>query len=311
MNLNVREIEYILTIANEGSITKAAQKLFIAQPSLSQVLKRVEAELGVSLFNRVKSRLKLTPEGEVFVSSGQEIMEIIRKLDDKFSVLSNAESGKLVVGVPYLLGTLVASCILPIYRERFPQIDLQLVESSSTELEQLLMSGSIDICVIPLPFKFNSFPHRMFLQSRMVLLSSKSNEIQTDSYRKSPDDRFPYVDITRLNGAPFIIGHQGQRIRTINEAIFKKAHITPHIVMTSRNQETIKRMVSNDVGYTFIPEHYLEIFGSFDYLDCYYLEPEVDFSWQVVIAYYDDSHISTAMKHFLDITDEYFERHFG
>lgn len=100
MNLNVREIEYILTIANEGSITKAAQKLFIAQPSLSQVLKRVEAELGVSLFNRVKSRLKLTPEGEVFVSSGQEIMEIIRKLDDKFSVLSNAESGKLVVGFP-------------------------------------------------------------------------------------------------------------------------------------------------------------------------------------------------------------------
>lgn len=308
MNLNVREIEYILTIAGEGSVTKAAQRLFIAQPSLSQVLKRVETELGVSLFNRVKGRLKLTPEGEVFVSSGKEIMEIIRKLDEKFSVLSNAESGKLTVGVPYLLGTLVATCILPVYRERFPQIELQLVESSSTELEQLLMEGAIDICVIPLPFKFNAFPYRMFLKSRMVLLASKNNDIRERSYRKASGDRFSYVDITSLDGEPFIIGHQGQRIRTINEAIFKKARITPRIVMTSRNQETIKRMVANDVGYTFIPEHYLEIFGSFDYLDCYYLEPDVDFPWKVVVAYYDESHISTAMRHFLDITDDYFRR---
>lgn len=309
MNLNIREIEYILTIAEEGNITRAAQRLFIAQPSLSQALKRVETELGIVLFNRVKSRLKLTPEGEVFVHSGQEIMDIIQKLDDKFSVLSNAEYGKLVVGVPYLLGTLVAASILPVYRKQFPQIDLQLVEASSTELEQLLMNGAIDICVIPLPFQFSPFPHRMFLQSRMVLLSSRNNEIKKSSYRKSPDDRFPYVDITRLNGAPFIIGHQGQRIRTINETLFKKARITPQIVMTSRNQETIKRMVSNDMGYTFIPEHYLDIFGFFDCLDCYYLEPDVDFPWKVVVAYYDDSHISTAIKHFLDITDDYYEKY--
>ncbi|MCI9283468.1 MAG: LysR family transcriptional regulator [Lachnospiraceae bacterium] len=308
MNLNLREIEYVLTIAREGSITKAAQKLYVAQPSLSQTLKKVESEFSVSLFTRVKGRLKLTPEGEVFVKSGQEIERILKDLENTFSHLSNAESGKLTVGVPYLLGTLVAACIIPVYRERFPQIDLQLVESSSTELEQLLMDGAIDICVIPLPFKFNAFPYHMFLQSRMVLLSSHDNEIRKQCYRKSPHDHFSYVDITRLNNAPFIIGHQGQRIRTINETIFKKARITPRIVMTSRNQETIKRMVANDIGYTFIPEHYLEIFGSFDYLDCYYLEPDVDFAWKVVVAYYNDNHISTAMKHFLDITDDYFQK---
>lgn len=306
MNLNIREIEYIVAISQEGSITKASQKLYIAQPSLSQTLKRVESEFNVSLFTRVKGRLKLTPEGEAFVKSGQEILDIMQNLNYKFSTLSNAESGKLTVGVPYLLGTLVATYIIPIFRERFPQIDLQLVESSSTELEQLLMNGTIDICVIPLPFKFNTYPHHMFLQSRMVLLAAKSNEIRHSCYRKNKEDRFPYVDITKLDNAPFIIGHQGQRIRTINEAIFKKARITPHIVMTSRNQETIKRIVSNDIGYTFIPEHYLEIFGSFDYLDCYYLEPDVDFTWEVVVAYYDDNHISTPMKHFLDITDNYF-----
>ena len=153
MNLNIREIEYILTIMEEGSITKASQKLFIAQPSLSQVLKRVENELGVTLFTRVKNRLKLTPEGEVFIDAGQRIMKVIGELDQNFSGLSTAQSGRLVVGVPYLLGTLIATEIIPVYRERFPQIELQLVESSSTELEQLLMDGAVDISVMPLPFR--------------------------------------------------------------------------------------------------------------------------------------------------------------
>ena len=311
MNLNIREIEYILTIMEEGSITKASQKLFIAQPSLSQVLKRVENELGVTLFTRVKNRLKLTPEGEVFIDAGQRIMKVIGELDQNFSGLSTAQSGRLVVGVPYRLGTLIATEIIPVYRERFPQIELQLVESSSTELEQLLMDGAVDISVMPLPFKFNDFPYHLFLKSRMVLLTSRDNEIAEGAYRKTPGDRFPYMDITQLNNAPFIIGHPGQRIRTINETIFKKARITPNIVMTSRNQETIKRMVANGIGYTFIPEHYLEIFGSFDYLDCYYLEPEVDYQWKVVTAYYDETHLPTAMQNFLDIMDEYYRTHFA
>ena len=310
MNLNIREIEYILTIAAEGNITKAAQKLFIAQPSLSQALKKVESELNVALFTRVKGRLKLTPEGEAFVSAGNQIIDVIHQLENRFTVLSNAECGKLVVGVPYLLGTLIAAQIIPIYRERFPQIDLELVEFSSTELEQLLMNGAIDIAVMPLPFKFSDFPYNLFVKSRMILLASKTSELQKYAYRKSNLDRFPYIDITKMDHYPFIIGHQGQRIRMVNEAIFKKARITPNIVMTSRNQETIKRMVSNSIGYTFIPEHYLEIFGTYDYLDCYYLEPEVDFPWKVVIAYYDDHKMTTAMGHFLDITDEYFKRNF-
>ena len=115
MKLNIREIEYILTIMEEGSITKASQKLFIAQPSLSQVLKRVENELGVTLFTRVKNRLKLTPEGEVFIDAGQRIMKVIGELDQNFSGLSTAQSGRLVVGVPYLLGTLIATEIIPVY----------------------------------------------------------------------------------------------------------------------------------------------------------------------------------------------------
>ena len=70
MNINFREVNYIVTIAQEGTITKAAQKLYIAQPSLSQAVKKIEQETGVVLFTRVKNRLKLTPEGEAFVEAG-------------------------------------------------------------------------------------------------------------------------------------------------------------------------------------------------------------------------------------------------
>ena len=78
MNINFREVNYIVTIAQEGTITKAAQKLYIAQPSLSQAVKKIEQETGVVLFTRVKNRLKLTPEGEAFVEAGIKINKIMR-----------------------------------------------------------------------------------------------------------------------------------------------------------------------------------------------------------------------------------------
>lgn len=311
MNINLREINYIVMIAQEGTITRAAQKLYIAQPSLSQSVKKIEQETGVVLFTRVKNRLKLTAEGEAFVEAGIKVNKIIRDLENQFSDLQQAKRGKLILGVPYLLGTLIASEILPVYASRYPQVELSIVESSSSELEQMLMDGAIDISVIPLPFKFENFSFHPLLKSRMILLASKQSSLKPLVYRKNSSDRFPYLDITTLDGAPFIIGQPGQRIRYINEIIFKKARITPNIVMTSRNQETIKRMVANDIGYTLIPEHYLSFSGSFDDLDCYYLEPEVDHEWIVTVAYYNPFHISAAMQGFLDITDQYFQTRTG
>lgn len=309
MNINLREINYIVTIAQEGTITKAAQKLYIAQPSLSQALKKIEQETGVVLFTRVKNRLKLTAEGEAFVDAGIKINKILRDLENQFSELNQAKKGKLILGVPYLLGTLIASEIIPAYTSRYPQVELSIVESSSSELEQMLMEGAIDISVIPLPYKFDSFSFHPLLKSRMILLASKNSSLKQYAYHKKTLERFPYIDITRMNSAPFIIGQPGQRIRYINESIFKKAHITPNIVMTSRNQETIKRMVANDIGYTLIPEHYLSFSGSFDDLDCYYLESNVDHEWIVSVAYYDPIHLSVAMKSFLEITDQYYQAH--
>lgn len=306
MNINFREVNYIVTIAQEGTITKAAQKLYIAQPSLSQAVKKIEQETGVVLFTRVKNRLKLTPEGEAFVEAGIKINKIMRDLENQFSDLQHAKKGKLILGVPYLLGTLIASEIIPAYTSKFPQVELSIVESSSSELEQMLMDGTIDISVIPQPFKYDNFQFHPLLKSRMILLASKNSSIKQAAYHKKTLERFPYIDITKMDGAPFIIGQPGQRIRYINESIFRKARLTPNIVMTSRNQETIKRMVANDIGYTLIPEHYLSFSGSFDDLDCYYLEPDVDHEWIVSVAYFDSSRISVAMKGFLGIADQYY-----
>lgn len=168
------------------------------------------------------------------------------------------------------------------------------------------MDGTIDISVIPQPFKYDNFQFHPLLKSRMILLASKNSSIKQAAYHKKTLERFPYIDITKMDGAPFIIGQPGQRIRYINESIFRKARLTPNIVMTSRNQETIKRMVANDIGYTLIPEHYLSFSGSFDDLDCYYLEPDVDHEWIVSVAYFNPSRISVAMKGFLEITDQYY-----
>lgn len=150
MKSNIRDIEYILAIAEEGSVTKASQKLYIAQPIAQPDLKKGGGRAGGDLVYPRKRAAEADPRGGILYKRGDRIMDIIHELDGCFSGLSNAASGKLVVGVPYLLGTLVATYIIPVYRKRFPRIDqFQLVESSSTELEQLLMEGSIDTASCP------------------------------------------------------------------------------------------------------------------------------------------------------------------
>ncbi|MFA6505717.1 MAG: LysR family transcriptional regulator, partial [Treponemataceae bacterium] len=103
MNLSLREIEYVLTVAAEENITRASEKLYIAQPSLSQAIKKIEDEIGHPLFTRVKNKIKLTEEGRLFVESGQQINKTVRDLENKLNALSQNNCGHLALGMPFHL----------------------------------------------------------------------------------------------------------------------------------------------------------------------------------------------------------------
>lgn len=305
-NISIREIEYIITVAECGNITRAADKLFISQPALSQTIKRIENELGIQLFQRFRSRLTLTDEGKCFVSTGIRINKELRDMENHIQDISFLNGGTLALGIPHHLGAYIVPKALAVFKQQHEKVDILLREASPNTLEEMLKNGMIDLAIMPLPIKDSNICYKPFLIDKMVLVMGKNDPLNVYAYTKSISCNRRYFDLKNADGATFILGELGQRIRIASDHIISKSKISAKMSFSSINVETIKRLVGAGLGLTLLPELYFrtssERLGGD--INCYNLEPEQDYPWTIVAAYYKTSALTVAARCFMDILDE-------
>lgn len=136
-----KELLYVKTIAEEKSISQAAKLLFIAQPSLSQALSRIEDNLGTPLFTRTTGGLNLTYAGERYYQTACRILKIYENLEGEISDINGLRTGRIRMGITNHLGTVVLPKILPPFRRQCPFIELEILEETTDKLENRLLSG--------------------------------------------------------------------------------------------------------------------------------------------------------------------------
>ena len=146
-----RELIYIKTVADEKSISQAAKKLFIAQPSLSQYIKRIEDSLGTPLFNRASTGLTLTYAGEKYYHMALQILKMYENFELEISDINNMKTGRIHIGITSHLGTVVLPGILPRFMEQYPSIEITVTEETSDRLEALLTAGKVDFIITHAP----------------------------------------------------------------------------------------------------------------------------------------------------------------
>lgn len=155
------EMVYIHEIYKQGSFSKAADILFVTQPTLSLAVKRVEAKIGMPVFERGKSPLTLTPAGEIYIDKIYKIQQIEQNLQDEINDIKNLKIGKLIIGGTNYINSYILSPIISKFQELFPGIDISIVESSSDKLIQMVYENNIDLtfnCGIEDEKKFIYFP---------------------------------------------------------------------------------------------------------------------------------------------------------
>lgn len=284
-------------------MTKAAESLFVAQSSLSQSVKKIEDQLGCKLFNRVGNKLYLTNQGECFVKSGLKIIKTIRDMENEMADISRMKRGKIVLGITNFLGSHIVPAFFNIFKQYYPKAALNLVEGSSTELEEKIISYQIDIAVLPLPTGDPALMFQKLFASNMVVIMDKDNPLTKYGYCKK-DSKHHYFDLKRIKNMPYILGLPGQRIRLINEIILEKANIKPNTVYTSSNTETVIRMVNTGLGITIVPEKYLNMSHNRNNIEYFYIENKYDFKWETGVVYHKDSYISEAIDSLLSLLHE-------
>ena len=142
--MEIRVLRYFLEVAREGSVTAAAKKLYVSQPSLSQMLKQVERELGVTLFDRSVSPFQLTYAGEKYLQAANTILSANERLENQLQEIREENSGRLRLGISVQRAMQVLPLALPWFMAQFPHVLLEITERGSAHLEELVLQGQVD-----------------------------------------------------------------------------------------------------------------------------------------------------------------------
>lgn len=252
--MDLRYLEYIVEIANQHSISRAADSLFITQSNLSQYLGRLEEELGIKLFERKRNDITLTMAGTLYVDACREILRKKKELYNQISDIAQAKTGAFSVGITPQWGAVAFSHIIGPFKKAYPNIRVSVLEQTAEPLCYALQDGQIDMAVIPLDSPAALPQGGIMLAAEELLLAIPKNRariLQLHPFHDSGE--IPVADIRTLAGEPFIFSQSGTTIRKLENRCFSSKHIVPHIVTEINSHPASLFMVEEQMGITFVP----------------------------------------------------------
>lgn len=305
--MNDKELLYIKTIADTQSISKAAEELFIAQPSLSQALQRIERELGTHLFIREPRGMKLTYAGEKYYLMAKEILDIYSDFKSEITHINELKAGRLVIGIARYMGMNILPNILPKFNKNYPNIEIIIREENTRVLENLVLGGNVDFALTHVHKKEmnEKINYEILKEDEFLLVTPKA--YLKDSDKIKVKDGKSYVDLRDLEGEKFILLDINKGIRKVQDRTIKSYGISPDVVFTTKNFETAKRLAANGMGITIIPKDYLNIFSQDKNYDSFNLSGTEENIWYTAILTIPDIYKSQATKVFIDEVKKFFK----
>jgi len=295
--MGFHQLEYVMAIAEEKSFSKAAKKLYISQPSLSQYIMRLEDQLGIKLFDRTTSPLILTFAGEKYLKAAKNILDLKNRLGRELGDIADSKKGCLTIGIPISTERYLLPLVLPEFHERFPGIEMVIEEHSSIQLEELLLTGEVDIAILHLPVQNERIVYEPISVEKIFLVAPTGKHtcsiIEFEKHNK--------LDFSYLKNENFILLKPGYRMRFVADEIFKRAQFKPNILLEIRNLDTAYNLASAGMGFTLIPENIVR-FLNINHCPDYFLIDDI--SYTLALAYRKGEYMTKATNEFIMIIKE-------
>ena len=234
--MNLKHAQYMMTILQEGSITAAAKKLFISQPSLSQMVKLVETNLGTAVFNRTTEPLSLTPAGEKYMEAAGQILAIHANLEREIEEIRAEEHGKINFGIPVQRGMMLLPLALPRFFEAYPHVTVELFEQGSSLMEHMVLNGTVDLACMTTVARHEELTYQLLENEELVLLAARSTSLASRIPDGTP------ISITEAKNERFIANKPGHNVRTIQDSLFIASGIQPKILLETGSIEVGRRV---------------------------------------------------------------------
>jgi LysR family hydrogen peroxide-inducible transcriptional activator len=241
--MEVHQLRYFCAVAEEGSFTRAAQRQHIAQPSLSQQIRKLEDELGARLFDRLNRTVKLTPFGEAFLPRVKGILREMENAKQEIEEMSGMERGKLVVGsIPTIAPYFLPACLTSFSRQ-FPEIHVNVVEEVTSELLERLHTGTIDLAILAIPVAEGAYECNELFRERMHLVVPETHPLALKAK----------AELRQVEQEPFLLLKEGHCFRENALSVCARARLQPNVIFESGQFSTLLAMVASGLGVSLVP----------------------------------------------------------
>ena len=243
--MNLRQLRYLVALADERHFTRAAAREHVAQPALSQQIRSLEAELGTVLVERTTRKVAMTQAGELLVSRARRALAELDAAQAELQSLAGVQTGRLSVGALHTMGPVDLSLLLATFHERYPAIELTVREQSSEELAAMLRDDEIDLAFLSVTERIQS--HGLALRP---LVSEELVVVLPADHEFAASERLRLRDLSRES---FISFREGARLRELLESAAARAGFAPRIALESNESRRIRSLVSRGLGVAILP----------------------------------------------------------
>ena len=297
--MDLKQIEYIVKIDDEHSITRAAEKLFVTQSALNQQLLRLEKELGAPLFHRSKVDMRPTEIGQVYLDNAREILRIKQRTYNLINDMTDAKKGRLSIGFTPGRGSEMFTHVYPSFHQAYPNVIVEPHELSVHRQQQMISQGNLDI-------GFQTLSERQRTDSEYIKLGEEEIFLLVPSIHPAAEQLaatqtasapFPITNLTLFQYEPFVLMYKESTIRAITDEIFRKSGFTPNVLFETASNNTVLSMIEANLCCGVVPEYYVRRLPKG--ISCFAFPTHP--SWDIAANYRKNGYLSEAAKYFIEL----------
>lgn len=290
--MDIKQISYFMAVAQEGSFSRAAEKLEVSQPTLFMAVKKLEEELGAELFYSFNRRQNLTDEGLRLKEGAAKLLEVYQETIENVKLSDYVGSGAVTLGLPPLFGACFFGDLIPSFSAAYPNIKINMLEDGANKIDELVEKGEVDLAVTLNTERTASFASCHFSTQRNVALLHK----------KHPLANAKSITVADLKEDSFAIFNQDF---ILNRQIMSACHAAgfrPKIALLSSQWDFMVELVSRNRAVSILPKPVLDKHPNPNVV-CVPLMDSMKY-WDIVLAWNKQKYMSKSCRLFLDYVKE-------
>ena len=245
--MDLGQLEAFVQVANQRSFSRAAEALFLTQPSVTARIQALERDLGERLFERSGRGVRLTEVGACFLPHAERVLQALSAGRDAIDSLRNLQSGTLVLASATTVSTYILPGLLKTFRYRYPRVEVSVKTGRSEQVLQMLLSDEAQVGLVRAVFH-QDIETRGLIEDELVLVTNASHELANSGP----------VTINQLGDHPFIFFEANSSYYSLAQGLFRQHGVVPRMQMELDSMEATKKMVEEGLGIALLPRMAIE-----------------------------------------------------